>query len=427
MYTVVEIGTATNFLADQLLKTRAGENVLALMSATVPVMDEESNTSLLASPFESAKVSPENIPGTGQLQSLRKNLAPLARKTGFRERVSRHHHWLSRILHGHSLTENDDPYDAIPVATDIPNIIRLLHQVTVGVDKYVLMYNGIRGAAWVITYACSILGLNVCALDKTGDPVPIAGEYQDAKVVINPFLQSSSYQLYLANTTTEELIYLQEPEHFKRRGWSIDCSKVNFLDLQHPGLRKSETFSRLSHFVALETLAQVTLWAATFDQGSLIILDTSPSSETGFKPYTMSFLPILQERSLDILRILGFRPTQLSDFDFEKFNDCLTHTPVGHKADALPRLTVGDKGGFEADSRQQFLPKDLSDSRDGQYVPYGKIQYSQNERLERLQIYLRDRCQSLFSVPGIPHRAKSLNSGDYASPFEALHYSSTCR
>ena len=29
----VQVGTATNFLADQMLKTRAGENVLALMAA----------------------------------------------------------------------------------------------------------------------------------------------------------------------------------------------------------------------------------------------------------------------------------------------------------------------------------------------------------------------------------------------------------
>lgn len=50
----VQVRTATNFLADQMLKTRAAENVLALMAATVSVMNEESNASLLASLFESA-------------------------------------------------------------------------------------------------------------------------------------------------------------------------------------------------------------------------------------------------------------------------------------------------------------------------------------------------------------------------------------
>ena len=428
MYKVVEIGTATNFLADQMLKTRAGENVLALMSATVPVMDEESNTSLLASLFESVKVSAENIPGTGQLQNLRKNLAPLVRKTGFRERVLCHHHWLWQILHGYSLTQNDDPYDAIPAATDIPEIIRLLHQIATGDGKYILMYNGIKGAAWVIAYACSILGFKASALDKNGDIIPIVGEYEDAVVVINLASQVSNCQLYLSGTTTDKLISLQEPKHFGRRGWSIDCSKINFLEVQHPGLTKSETFSRLSHFVAMETMSAVTAWAATFDHSSLnddslFGPRKSHYEDIGFKPYTMFVLPHLQERSLDILRILGFRPSQLSDYDFRKADDCLTYFPVGHKADSLPMLKVEDSEGFADESRRRYYAKNLSYSFSSQYIPSGGIQYEENERLERLQIYLGSRGQSLFADPDVIPPAGSSNGSDYASSFLALHQS----
>ena len=428
MYKLVEIGTATNFLADQMLKTRAGENVLALMSATVPVMDEESNIILLASLFEIAKVSVENIPGTGQLQNLRKNLAPLACKTGFRERVLHHHHWLWRILHGSCLTKSDDPYDAIPAAIDIVQIIHFLHQVATADRKYILIYNGIKGAAWVIVYACSILGLKACALDKDGDPVPITSEYEDAMVVINLASQVSSCQLYLSGTITDQVITLQESKHFERRGWSIDCFKVNFLELQHPGLTVSETFSRLSHFVALETMNAVTAWAATFDynpsdEDSLIHPRNSPHDDIGFKPYTMSVLPILQERSLDILRILGFRPARLSEYVFRKAGDCPTHTSIGLKADVNPVFKEEDSGIFEGKSQCRYRETSPSRCLNSRYIPSEGIHYEEEKRLERLKLYLSPRDQSLLSFPEATKPAESPKKSDCASPFLALHES----
>ncbi|KAN0093582.1 hypothetical protein V8E51_016766 [Hyaloscypha variabilis] len=269
--------------------------------------------------------------------------------------------------------QNEDPYNAIPVATDIPKIIRLLHKISTAVDTYVLMYNGIKGAAWVITYACSVLGLNACALDKNGDLVPVAGKYEDAKVVIDLASVENNCQLYLAGATAKHLISLQEPEQFKRRGWSIDCSIVNFVDLQHPSLRNSESFTRLSHFVALETMRSVTAWAATFRQASVILPQTSSKIDIGFKPYTMSVLPILQERSLEILRMLGFRPSQLSDYNFVKADGCETHHPFGHKMDPVPRLRAESSGGVNPNSKQNYRAKFLSYDLEGQYVPYAML------------------------------------------------------
>lgn len=76
LYKTIEIGTATNGLADELLKTRAGENVLALLAATAPVMLEASCTLLLATLFEIAKISIDNIPGESEFQNLRRALGP---------------------------------------------------------------------------------------------------------------------------------------------------------------------------------------------------------------------------------------------------------------------------------------------------------------------------------------------------------------
>lgn len=47
LYKLVEIGAATNFVADELLKKRAGENIVALLSAILPVMSESSCDNLL--------------------------------------------------------------------------------------------------------------------------------------------------------------------------------------------------------------------------------------------------------------------------------------------------------------------------------------------------------------------------------------------
>jgi hypothetical protein len=44
LYKVIGIGTTTNFLADQLLKTRAGKKVLAIFSAPLPLLPEDARS-----------------------------------------------------------------------------------------------------------------------------------------------------------------------------------------------------------------------------------------------------------------------------------------------------------------------------------------------------------------------------------------------
>lgn len=79
----IETGIATNVIADQLLKARTRENVLALMSATVPMVDEDSNTSMLASLFQIANVLREDKPGIAKLQNMKKELSPFCPQDRF--------------------------------------------------------------------------------------------------------------------------------------------------------------------------------------------------------------------------------------------------------------------------------------------------------------------------------------------------------
>src|SRR6202000_1530665 len=85
-YKVIDVGASNSFLADQFLRTRAGENVLALISSTASLMNADSWVKVLSGMFEEANATPENTPGIKQLLAVRENLVGLGNMTGFRER-----------------------------------------------------------------------------------------------------------------------------------------------------------------------------------------------------------------------------------------------------------------------------------------------------------------------------------------------------
>lgn len=96
-YKIVELGTATNFVADELLKTRVGENVVALMSALLPVISEDSSDSVVLKLFDCRGALPNKTPGFSQLRSFGTILAPLLRKTEFKDKAFQYHSLLKRL------------------------------------------------------------------------------------------------------------------------------------------------------------------------------------------------------------------------------------------------------------------------------------------------------------------------------------------
>ena len=330
MYKMVEIGTATNFLADQLLKTRAGENVLALMAATSSITDEDSCVSAIAALFEGAKVSADNIPGTGQLRSLRNGLCPLGRMTGFGEKLLRYHQFLKNI----SFDPTSDPYASIPGPSDVAGLIRMLHKICSAEEHYVLRYDGFLGAAWVVTYGCEILGLSACAINgRSGseEAVPINGSYEEAKIIVNLAASTNAYTLYLEKDV-HEIINVTGPLDRAPRGWNIDCSKENFLLYRHPKIDESPSFDALSIFTAIATLNRASQIACTLG------IWTSPAKQdnrlgtSGLLLYSKSSLPSIHERCLRILRTLGFRRGDLSRFITQISGDGAGHRFVGHQS-----------------------------------------------------------------------------------------------
>ncbi|KAH7397206.1 hypothetical protein BKA66DRAFT_453863 [Pyrenochaeta sp. MPI-SDFR-AT-0127] len=79
-----------------------------------------------------------NIPGLNQLKAIRTALAALAKKIGFGEKVLNYHKFLCSLT-----SKQSDPYLAIPVATDIASIIRMLYKIVSSEEPYIFICWGI--------------------------------------------------------------------------------------------------------------------------------------------------------------------------------------------------------------------------------------------------------------------------------------------
>lgn len=86
----MEYGSGTNFVVDELLKTRAGENVLALITATVSVFEDQFGT-VLTELYDKLNARSHSKPSLGQLERLRSLCLPLARRMDFKGRLAEAH------------------------------------------------------------------------------------------------------------------------------------------------------------------------------------------------------------------------------------------------------------------------------------------------------------------------------------------------
>ncbi|KAL3431840.1 hypothetical protein BDV09DRAFT_175532 [Aspergillus tetrazonus] len=421
LYKLVEIGACTNFLADQMLKTRAGENVLALMAAVATVMDEQSCTAVLLSLFEAANVSLDNTPGIMQLQKIRSCLASLAGKAGFAEKTLQYHHFFLSLLgrknEGGFQRPSGTPYEGLPEVKDMPKMIQLMHRLVISGDRRcVVRYSGLRGAAWVATYTSYILGLRICAVRADGTPVPMTSSYEEAQVIFEVSAPESAGSLYQEGNL-HDLIALETAPVSINSGWRVDCSLVDFVSLHHADLRHSQpvAFSRISAFAAIEVLNEISTLSLSFDpvDSDSTWYRSQKSSSAGFLSFTLAALPDIQARALRILRILGFRPPE-DGYRFHPHGEAATYSCYGHESDPRPIMeTYSDsevsdsdassqseefKGGFFKSFRkfgrrrrqEQKQPKKMFESRRGQYVEKGNLAMGKDTDLERLRYYLDD-------------------------------------
>jgi hypothetical protein len=121
-----------------------------------------------------------------------------------------------------------------------------------------------RGAAWTAAYACHILGLPACALGLRSDLVPITSTYEDARVIIDLGVSYFRCELFCKGDLLE-VVSLECGAKAIDRGWSIDCTEVDFVNLHHPNLRQYFRFQRISNFAAIEAMNAVGRLSSSFE------------------------------------------------------------------------------------------------------------------------------------------------------------------
>ena len=169
---------------------------------------------------------------------MREALLPLVRRTDFKERVGHYHYRCHRLQDTEWLIDIN-PYEAMPHEKDIPTIICMLSSLARNSNQ-ILNYRSITGAGWVAAYASHILGLKTCVIDGSGKTLPINGALEDSKVIIWIFfsIPEARCELSIAGNI-EQFIVLESASELERTGWSIDCTKLCYLDENVPGLRQA--------------------------------------------------------------------------------------------------------------------------------------------------------------------------------------------
>ena len=353
LYKLVEIGAATNFVADELLKKRAGENIVALISATLPVMSESSCDNLLLKLFEACNTPLDKTPGFGQLRSIRKSLTPLARKTQFKDRAFQYHILSRQLLDIDGSTVDHTAYESIPNEETAVQVILALSRLVQQDSGLILAYHGLRGAGWVIAYARHVLGLPVCVLRSTSKPVPISGDYQSARVLAYLFEQENKCEL-LSNCNVQELFTTQSLDSSSHSGWSIDVGTTNVLESYIPAvdpLRKG--VSVLARSMAndyIEKLAENVMNDPKPDDVAGYVL--RDLRKPGLIKYPVYCLPALRKRVTRILSLLGFDPVDRLDLENSDWSEYIRVQKPTHQSSrrrkktatepyALPYLVAG--------------------------------------------------------------------------------------
>lgn len=316
LYNLVEIGAGSSFLVDHLLKTRAGENVLALLASIVPLMSPDACSAALSVLFDTAGVPFDHTPGVNQFHKLRGALVSFARTVGFQERVLRYHSLLERIVSRQSPQATTPikrcPFDAMPSKYNLPRVIQFCHKIATSGDIAILVYKGFQGSGWVAAYANFILGFSVCAVDSAGVQIPISDSYGKAKVIMQLAAKESACELLMEGNLTD-FISIEPMDQPSRRAWSVNCSELDFLVHNLPELTDPNHVNTVSEIAAVSTLNEVVQRASHIG---------TTDSLPGFQTYFVSVLPQIQERSLHILSLLGFKAKQRGHYRFDMSFHC---------------------------------------------------------------------------------------------------------
>ena len=332
LYKIVEIGAATNFVVDEFLKNRAGENVVALMSAILPVMSEKASDTLLLHLFEASGVPFEFTPSFGQLRSIRVTLESIARKMSFQDKVFQHHVWMKSLLE--SSTEKESYYDSIPNEESSTFVIRILGKlISDNNSASTVTYYGFKGAAWVATYARYMLGLPVCVLRTTSDVIPLSGTYKESRVRLYIYNEKDRCEVHVEGKLEQFLVPNSLGLNDRAR-WSIDTDMVDLLTAMFPDFIDLQ--SSLSAFVGSLAYDSTEILAKSLcrDQGRV---ETRNPQTVNLLKYPVYCLPALKQRTRRVLQRFGIDPRESRDTKQGLWRDYISEVPTNESYSYYPR------------------------------------------------------------------------------------------
>ena len=352
-YKAIEIGTATNFVVDELLKRRSGENVVALMSALLPVMAGDACDDVLLKLFEASGAPVDETPGLGQLSSVRSVLLPLARKYHFKDRVFQFHILFKSLLNTDG-SKVSLAHRSLPDADTTVQVIIALFKVVQEDSTLILEYYGLIGAAWLIAYARDVLGLSVCVLKSSSEAVAISGEFHTSKVLVHIYAEDCSCKI--VNRGSIEEFFITDRITVRGLGaWTISVDNVNMADiyLPTPGPLRSAlssiALSLVNDYVELllEHLKDHRRYIRMTGMGlneHCDKYDSKVMATLGLRTFTQHCAPIIKQRAQAILLLLGLFIDEASSTTFGGWRPFF-EVPLAKKE--WPNEDFEDFEGFE--------------------------------------------------------------------------------
>ncbi|KAH6879499.1 hypothetical protein B0T10DRAFT_496539 [Thelonectria olida] len=330
IHDLVEFGAGVNFVVDEFLKTRAGENVLAMLTS-ISILPETATIEILTKLFEEVHAPAHGTPSYGQLQAVRSVALPLARALDFKDQVVIFHVWLCNQFAnrtGRTEASGTHPFfnmhgstGPIPDNSTILAILTSLKSILIqpAPPNRRLIFYGLSGAAWLSVYASKVLGVSVCIRAPNWEIIPISGSYASAKVLIIP-----------GDTTTIEVEQETDPSVVIVRGprgsgaqyeWLIDCGdpRVDIVALicGWPVVDRAEMGS-LIFSMALD-------YVALLDAGH-VDYDLTALHSNGFRKYHSGHKHLMDSRLRDILRLMGLPSHLFEVVDWSHYFTVLTNS-----------------------------------------------------------------------------------------------------
>lgn len=307
LYKVVEVGAGTNFIVDQLLQTRAGENIVAMMSGLAPLLPKSAFNTATLYVFQKRDAPSNSIPGLAQLEKFRDTILPLASELDTKDKVFQYHKWMLQLLgsdqstplQGENSTAAINPYTAMPDPETIANVICYLSKLAEKQDEvYVLVYHGLQGAAWVAAYAQDVLGLPVCMFVNESMAVPLSGDHISARIILRLYSGKQTCELRRVGKV-EDFIKVQNNPTRDEKGWVIDARTTKYYTSQ-----RSVSIGSVDHIYTILASSLV----SSYVKGLASSLNRGPNDgrRPGLTRFAVARLPLLRKQAFANMRLLGF-------------------------------------------------------------------------------------------------------------------------